>query len=189
MRIVFFLSLFFFLFNCSSPKTVFICGDHVCVNKTEAEQYFEENFILEVKIIDRKKPEKLNLVQLNLMNKNEDKKEVQVITKPKIKKELKNLSEKEKKKIKKDVIEKKLTKKKKIKINKKFKNTDIKDIKNEKKLNKAVKIKKHEQPDKSSLAVEKFNICSILEKCNIDEISDYLIKIGKNKEYPDITRR
>ena len=32
-----------FLANCSKPKTVLICGDHVCVNKTEADQYFKEN--------------------------------------------------------------------------------------------------------------------------------------------------
>ena len=27
--------------------------DHECVNKAEANQYFEENFILEVKIIEK----------------------------------------------------------------------------------------------------------------------------------------
>ena len=41
--------------NCSKPKTVLICGDHVCINKNEAEQYFEENLSIEVKIIDKKK--------------------------------------------------------------------------------------------------------------------------------------
>ena len=29
--------------SCSKTKTVFICGNHVCVSKAEAEQYFEEN--------------------------------------------------------------------------------------------------------------------------------------------------
>ena len=48
--------LFFFIFhNCSKPKIVTICGDHVCVNKLEAEQYFEDNLSIEVKIIDNKK--------------------------------------------------------------------------------------------------------------------------------------
>ena len=46
--------LIFFLSNCSKPKTVLICGDHVCVNKAEAEQYFEENLSIEVKIINKK---------------------------------------------------------------------------------------------------------------------------------------
>ena len=36
---------------------------------------------------------------------------------------------------------------------------------------------------------EDFDICEHLEKCNIDEISAYLIKIGKKKGFPDITTR
>ena len=43
MKIIIFISLFFFLNNCSKPKTVMICGDHICINKAEAEQYFEDN--------------------------------------------------------------------------------------------------------------------------------------------------
>ena len=38
-----FISLLLLLNNCSKPKTVLICGDHICVNKAEAQQYFEEN--------------------------------------------------------------------------------------------------------------------------------------------------
>ena len=34
---------FLFLASCSKPKTVLICGDHICVNKAEAEKYFREN--------------------------------------------------------------------------------------------------------------------------------------------------
>ena len=33
------------------------------------------------------------------------------------------------------------------------------------------------------------DICTILEKCSIDEISKYLLKKGKNKDFPDITQR
>ena len=33
------------------------------------------------------------------------------------------------------------------------------------------------------------DICTILEKCSIDEISKYLIKLGKKKNFPDITLR
>jgi len=29
----------------------------------------------------------------------------------------------------------------------------------------------------------------IIEKCNIEEISKYLVKQGKNKKFPDITLR
>ena len=45
--------IFLFLQSCSKPKTVLICGDHICINRAEAEQYFEENLTIEVKIIDK----------------------------------------------------------------------------------------------------------------------------------------
>ena len=40
----FVISIFIMLMaGCSyKPKTVLICGDHICVNKTEAKQFFEE---------------------------------------------------------------------------------------------------------------------------------------------------
>ena len=69
------ISLIFFslilLISCSKPKTVLICGDHICVNKAEAEIYFEENLSLEVKVIDSKKRGDLDLIELNL-KKNDD---------------------------------------------------------------------------------------------------------------------
>ena len=52
--------------NCSKPKTVLVCGDHICINKSEANQYFKENLSIEVKIIDSKKNIKPDLVELNL---------------------------------------------------------------------------------------------------------------------------
>ena len=33
------------------------------------------------------------------------------------------------------------------------------------------------------------DVCSLLEKCTIDEISKYLLKQGKKREFPDITKR
>jgi replication fork clamp-binding protein CrfC len=33
------------------------------------------------------------------------------------------------------------------------------------------------------------DVCTILEKCSIDEISKHLIKEGKSKNFPDITKR
>ncbi len=46
----------FILINCSGkPKAVFICGDHECINKAEAEQYFEENLSIEVRILKKKR--------------------------------------------------------------------------------------------------------------------------------------
>ena len=33
------------------------------------------------------------------------------------------------------------------------------------------------------------DICTIIKKCNIDEISKYLLKEGMKRDYPDITLR
>mgnify|MGYP006140789379 CR=1 FL=1 len=38
----FLLIIFFLLVGCSKPKPVLICGDHKCINKAEADQYFKE---------------------------------------------------------------------------------------------------------------------------------------------------
>ena len=64
MRLFYLLLIFCALFfsSCSKPKTVLICGDHICVNKAEAQQYFEENLTLEVKIIHKKNENQIDLV-------------------------------------------------------------------------------------------------------------------------------
>ena len=49
----FYFVILLLLVNCGS-KQVFICGDRECVNKAEAQKYFEENFIVEVKINEKK---------------------------------------------------------------------------------------------------------------------------------------
>ena len=76
MKIVLLFFIFLFLANCSKPKTVLICGDHVCVNKAEAEQYFEENLSIEVKVIDKKIKKEINLVELNLKNDEKGKRKI-----------------------------------------------------------------------------------------------------------------
>ena len=55
MRLIIFFFIIFTIQSCSKPRTVLICGDHICINKSEAEKYFEENLSIEVKIIDDKK--------------------------------------------------------------------------------------------------------------------------------------
>ena len=177
----FLLLILFFIISCSKPKVVLICGDHICVNKDEAEQYFEENLSLEVKILKNEKKDQINLVELNLKNEDTFKKEVILINKEKPNKELRSLSDEEIKKIKtkvkkkanKNNIEKKHAKK----INT-DKNIDINSRKREND-NLFKKKKKHNVVD----------VCSIVEKCNIEEISKYLIKQGKKKKFPDITIR
>ena len=165
------LTLFFiFILSCNKPKTVLICGDHKCINNTEAKQYFEENLTLEVKIIDKKQKEKIDLVELNINEKSE-KKEVNIKKKEKTNQKVKPLSQKEIKEIKKRIKDKKNQK-----VVKKEKNIKkVKDIENNLK--------------KVSKSRNKVDVCELIEQCTIEEISKYLIKMGKKKGFPDITFR
>ena len=110
----FFLMILYILIlvNCSKPKTVLICGDHVCVNKTEAEQYFQENLSLEVKLMNKKVKNEIDLVELNLEERQNGEKKISILSKKNTKKDLKILSDEEisniKKKLKKKVKKKKL---------------------------------------------------------------------------------
>ena len=168
-----------------------ICGNHVCVNKAEAEQYFEENLSIEVKIIDKNKKKELNLVELNLSETKLGKKKIIISKKNKTKKNIKILSNDEITKIKKDIKKKELAKKNNIKkkIKKKPEKKDIKFKSTEKtsktKLNKKKTLNIGSQYKKNDVV----DVCTILEKCSIDEISKYLLKIGKKKDFPDITTR
>ena len=174
------------IYGCNKPKTVLICGDHVCINKAEAEQYFEENLTLEVKIIDKKISNEINLVEINLKSNSEDKKEISIFSKKKTNKELKELSSDEIKK-----------KKNELKQRKKVQNRKEKD----KKITKQAKIKKSKEKQKSRKNIIKSkkivnkpnekltDICTILEKCSIDEISKFLVKQGNKRKFPDITIR
>lgn len=158
--------------SCSKPKTVLICGDHVCINNKEANLYFEENLSLEVKIIDNKNKNVIDLVELNLKDANQRK--VTIDKKKKTNKEVKILSDNEIKEIKKQITRKK-----------------------ENKQNEKNNYRKDSNKLKVSLEKNKINkdkvfendICKILDKCNIEEISKYLIKKGKKNNFPDITVR
>ena len=177
--------LFFFLvlsiYGCNKPKTVLICGDHVCVNKAEAEQYFEENLTLEVKIIDKKRSKEDNLVELNLNSNSSGKKEVSILNKKQTSKKLKELSNSEIKRKKAEI-----RKKKKLKDTKITKQAKLKEVKKKKKPQDSV-IKTNKVVNNTSKKIT--DICTILEKCSIDEISKYLVKQGKKRKFPDITTR
>ena len=178
--------------NCSKPKTVLICGDHVCVNKVEANQFFEENLSLEVKIINNKVKKNIDLVELNLKENKKGKREIKISPREKTKKKLKILSEGEIIKIKKKIKKKKKQKKiaKKIIVNQQS-NENIKINKVTKDKNKKNEFTK-DYYMQNNMNKEKKNIidvCSLLKKCNIDEISKYLLNQGMKKKFPDITTR
>ena len=187
MRILILILIFFFLSNCNKPKTVLICGDHVCVNKAEAKQFFEENLSIEVKIMNQKAGKKIDLIELNLSDNSSEKREVKVFKKIETSKKLKKLSKGEKKDIKKNIKkqnEKKKLAKKIIKINDDINEKKIKKI--QKKENRKNYVLKN-NVDKSQK--EEVDVCTIIKKCNIEEITKYLLNEGKNKEFPDITKQ
>ena len=151
-----------------------ICGDHVCINKLEAKQYFEENLSIEVKILNQNKNKEEDLVQLNLNSSFENKRKISIKKKENTEKSIKTLSKNEIKDIKNKIAKK--NKKNKTKKNKL-------SVKSENKLNniskKSVKVNKN--------IYEVVDVCTIIEKCSIEEISKYLIDQGNERDYPDIT--
>ena len=187
MKLLLFISLIFFLSNCSKPKTVLICGDHVCVNKAEAQQYFEENLSIEVKIVNNKSNIEDDLVELNLKQSSLGNKKISILSKKTTNNSIKKLSNEEIVKIKKNIKNKKKEKKivkKIVKKDKEFVNKEISKQKKPKYKNK--KIIRNNVNKRNKDVVD---ICTILEKCSIDEISKYLLDEGRKKKYPDITTR
>ena len=184
MKKIIFFFLIIILQNCSKPKTVMICGDHKCINKDEAQQYFEENLSIEVKIIDNKKKNTFDLVELNL-NKESENKEINIFSKLKTNQEIKVLTDSEIKTIKQNI---KNNKKKQKTVKK---NTIIIDSKNKRNETKDKhKISKNVYQKRLNKSQNKIvDVCTIVKKCSIDEISKYLIKDGMNKKFPDITLR
>tara|TARA_B100000886_G_scaffold236109_1_gene165308 strand:- start:3969 stop:4562 length:594 start_codon:yes stop_codon:yes gene_type:complete len=196
MKNIYFLFIFMFLLNCSKSKTVLICGDHVCVNKVEANQYFEENLSIEVKVIEKKTGNSFDLLELNLKE-DQGKREINIFSKKNIDKNVKVLSKKEISIIKENIKNKKkgtqIAKKiyKKDKLNKKKPEKITENLKKINVKNEGKKIQKDKiiKNNQNEIRKDVFDVCTILEKCNIEEISKYLIKHGKNKGFPDLTKR
>ena len=188
MRLIVSFIVFLILTNCSKPKTVLVCGDHVCINKKEAKQYFEDNLTIEVKIINKKVKNETNLVELNLKQDDDGNKKISVLSKNKTKENLKTLSNEEIKKIKKNIKKKNREKKisKKTKVDTAEKN--IQKIDNLKKSDK-LKVKQVKKNSVNKNRLEIVDVCTIVEKCSIDEIAKYLLEQGRKKDYPDITTR
>ena len=151
-----------------------ICGDHVCINKLEAKQFFEENLSIEVKILNQDKNKEEDLVQLNLESSFENKKKISIKKKENTEKSIKTLSKNEIKDIK-----NKIAKKNKINRTKKNKLSVKSEIKIDNTNKKSLKVNKN--------IYEVVDVCTIIEKCSIEEISKYLINQGKKRDYPDIT--
>ena len=186
MKLVLLITLIFFLSNCSKPKTVLICGDHVCVNKAEAEQYFEENLSIEVKIVSKKLDIEEDLVELNLKDNSLGNKKISISSKKTTNNPIKTLSKKEVLKIKENMKNKKNDKKIDKKIAKKENEFANKEIEKQKTKYKKEKITRS---NVNKIRKDVVDVCTIIKKCSIDEISKYLLDDGRNKKFPDITSR
>ena len=177
----FLLFIILFNFSCTKQKSVLICGDHKCINKAEAKQYFEDNLTIEVQIISKEKKSSYDLVDLNISGeepnikvfKNESKKVVRKLSKEEIKAK--------KNEIKKKKLESSI-KPKRVQLYKK------KSSPNEKKVikNRDIKKKNTNQLSSSLKKNKSIDICLKLEKCDIDSITDYLIKASNEKDFPNI---
>ena len=180
MKFIYIFILFFFVTSCSKTKVEFVCGDHKCINKSEAEQYFEENLSIEVRIIDKQQSEEVSLVELNLNEDKNKKRKVRIYAKKEKKDQLKTLSKEQIVEIRKNIKNKKNEKK----LVKKSINT------NDNLKKKITKDKKELLFKKNVLRKEKpIDVCTILKDCSIDEISKYLENQGRKKKFPDITTR
>ena len=160
--------LIIFLMSCTKSSSTLICGDHECINRLEAKQYFEENLIIEVRVKKNGKESNYDLVDLNL----KDKQKIKVLKKTN-KKIVRKLS-KEEVKLKKKQLKNKIINKNKEK--------SVKDKPKDKK-GAPANILTQNTPSSSS------DICLKLKKCDITSITNYLIKISNEKDFPNISSR
>ena len=123
-----------------------------------------------------KEPSRINNLKLfNLEKKINTNNEIKVLSSNEIKK---IKSDVRKRLNNKDIAKRSIAKKIKTK-NLNLKNNKKKeDFKRNNLTNKVIK-------DKNNVA----DVCAIIEECSIEEISKYLIKLGKNKGFPNITSR
>jgi len=205
--------IFLIVVSCTTVKKTYVCGDHICLDKKEFNEYFAENLIIEVQILKSKK-KSINLVQLNSLNataplKITDASRLNAIKKKTYKATLKTQRSilKQKRKTKK-IEEKNNIKNKKYLAKLKQKN-DKENIAQktiiDKKLNSSkVKTKnilksgsgidKTKVSDKiltfkSVKTKPQENLCKEINDCDIDKIAELLLEKGSKKKYPDITSK
>ena len=204
--------IFLIVVSCTTVKKTYVCGDHICLDKKEFNEYFAENLTIEVKILKKKK-KSINLVQLNSLNataplKITDASRLNAIKK-KNKADLKTQRSILKQKRKNQKIEEKNNIKNKKYLAKLKQKNDKENIAQktiiDKKLNSSkVKTKnilksgsgidKTKVSDKiltfkSVKTKPQENLCKEINDCDIDKIAELLLEKGSKKKYPDITSK
>jgi hypothetical protein len=206
----FYLIIFLLFFSCGTVKKDYVCGDHLCVDKKEFNEYFSKNLIIEVKPKENKKNRNIDLVNLNTntLNKKKDNKILKKEMKIKKKKEkervkaekirilndrkIKDIDERNKKKEKVIVRSSIFGKKNKKEINNKI--TNNRDLAKENSNKTASDKKKKPLVESKEIfsndtkkTINTTGICDEIKDCDIDTITELLIQKGRNKPFPDIT--
>lgn len=181
--------LIFLIAGCSKPQSKLICGDHECINNLEAKQYFKENLTLEVRVYDNEnKVKSYDLVQYNLDKGDKNKKKVKIFEKNEKKENLRILSKNEKLEKLKEI---KMKKNQEEQIKKIAKLKTQNKIKKDKEKKSNVGIKRDIEEDVINIKKNSRlnDICELVENCDIDQITNYLIKLGNKKKFPDISQK
>ena len=201
------------LVSCGIVKKTYMCGDEQCIDRKEFREYFANNLAVEILTKKNKKKSSIDLVKLNTSNSKSNNATI-VSTK-----EINNLKKKEKKDIlkankrrlkekrkakkieernllvkKKKIEKQKKNKEKEITINKILTKNEVLDSK------KSIKKPNENQPSTvnavkevivlNNIKTEKqVNLCAVVNNCDIDKITELLLKKGKEKEFPNIAVR
>jgi len=201
-------TLIFFIFTFFSCTTLekknYVCGDRPCIDKKEFNDYFARNLTIELKLDKKNKNKKVDLIRLNTEPSSLKKKNYKVSKKEK---NLKKKAELEKLKIEKAIL-KEQRKIKKERENRKLKEekqmAKISQSKTKKKKNKEIEInnreivkknvvdmKKNVKKDTTQIIINENkdvkSLCDNIHDCDIDKITEILIKKGQDKSYPNIT--
>jgi len=201
--------IFVLLLSCNTVKKEYVCGDHPCIDKKEFNEYFSKNLTIEIKAQTNNKNKNKNedLVKLNIDsevikkkdNKNYKKKEKIRLKNEKKKLKLEKIRLLEEREIQRNEeknrteaakipqVNKKSEKLKKNKISNNRQQVNKIDNKTPVQKKPLVKVIKKNASINSSKSESMKSICDEIKDCDIDKITELLIKKGKKKPFPSIT--
>jgi len=212
MKYVFLLSILLVV-GCGTGKNEYVCGDHICIDKKEFKKFFSENLSVEVRTYSENKKKKTSdLIKLNTVSSDSNKKN-EILSKKeenlrlkeeKVKLKEERLRLKKERKIKEIEEKNRIIEEKKLaKLSKSNKNTGnaatngtIEDnTKNEisknkidvREVTKETKLPKKEVTSNSIKIKNTKSACDEIKDCDIDKITELLIKKGREKDFPNIT--
>ena len=199
--------IFVLLLSCNTVKKEYVCGDHPCIDKKEFNEYFSKNLTIEIKAQTNNKNKNEDLVKLNIDsevikkkdNKNYKKKEKIRLKNEKKKLKLEKIKLLEERKIQRNEEKNRSEAAKIPQVNKKSEKLKKNKISNNRQqVNKIanktpvqkkplVKVIKKNASINSSKSESMKSICDEIKDCDIDKITELLIKKGKKKPFPSIT--